>query len=373
MAKKVLITGINGFIGKNLSAVLEKMDGFEVDGFRRNDPVTNLSGKIRSSDVIVHLAGANRPKITEDFYSDNVDFTRFLVDEIIKTKKPLKIIFSSSTQALNENDYGKSKLQAENVIVSAAKSNLVQAFIYRLPNVFGKWGRPNYNSVVATFCYNVSREIPFEIHNPDKEMTLVYIDDVIRSFIADINKKFQPEIDFPNVPSLHEISVAELAEKIRKFHSMRKSLHSPDVSINFVKNLYSTYVSYLDTSDFAYSLPLKKDDRGDLFELIKNEKFGQIFISHTKPGITRGNHFHHTKVEKFCVVRGEAVIRFRKAGEEGVIEYKVSGEAPTVVDIPPGYTHNITNTGNSEMITLFWANEIFNPDKPDTFFDAVEP
>lgn len=364
--KKVVVTGSQGFIGKNLIVRLGRFDELEVVGLHRESSSEDFNSALNDCDLVYHLAGVNRPKEESEFISGNLDYTSQILEVLSKNTKNPTLVVSSSSQAEKENPYGTSKRMAEEAIENSG----VDAVVFRLPGVFGKWSKPNYNSVVSTFCYNVANKKPLEVRDPSFSLPLVYVDDVVESFLKYLGK---PVSGFKRdtVKTVFQTTLGELAEVISSFPENRKTLHAPAVGDTFTKYLYSTYLSYLPESDFSYPMELKVDNRGDLFEWIKSEQFGQIFVSTTKPGITRGNHYHHTKTEKFLVIRGEAVIRFRKLGESKVIEYPVSGEKPTVVDIPTGYTHNITNTGDTELITLFWANEIFDTNRTDTYFEEV--
>jgi len=366
---KIAVTGADGFIGRNLIVHLQNNELFEVRKILKNISSKDLISSLTDVDVVFHLAGVNRPQDEQEFLTGNVFFTEKIVSILKASARPVKFIASSSTQATSDNLYGKSKLDAELVIKSATVGSNIEAIIYRLPGVFGKWSKPNYNTVVATFCYNVANNIPLEISDPNCALSLVYIDDVVEAFIKQIfAEKSIESVYYSYVPTQYHVTLGELAKTIKKFKDSRDTLVAPEIGNLFVKNLYSTYLSFLPTDNFGYSVELKTDNRGDLFEWIKSKDFGQIFISTTKPGITRGNHYHHTKAEKFLTIRGQAEIKFRKIDNEEIITYSVNGENPTVVDIPPGYTHSITNTGNTELITLFWANEIFDINKMDTYF-----
>ena len=366
---KVLVTGSQGFIAKNLVVHLRRMENVEVFGMDRNSDMSAWEKALVQADIIFHLAGANRPPDQTSFKKDNYELTQFIVDKLETRGRTYKIIFSSSTQATLDNPYGKSKKDAEEYIHAHVRNGT--ATIYRLPGVFGKWCKPNYNSVVATYCYNATHHLPLEIRDPDYELKLVYIDDVVRSFISEMTRPVREGIVESKSEMEYAVRLGKLAEIILSFDQNRKTLFLPDVGNSLEKALYSTWLSYLPGNDFSYELELKTDPRGTLFELLKTKSAGQIFLSTTLPGITRGNHFHHTKTEKFVVIQGSGLIQFRSAIGEDLIEYNVSGSRPTVVDIPPGYTHNITNTGNDIMITLFWANEVFDPQNPDTFFEKV--
>jgi UDP-2-acetamido-2,6-beta-L-arabino-hexul-4-ose reductase len=365
----IIVTGSKGFIGTNLLEHLRRMEGVEADGLSRVDVPAVWEKKLDQADIVFHLAGSNRPPDPGEFQKDNHELTRFIVDRLEKNGRPYKLIYSSTIQATQDNPYGKSKKDAEDYIYKHVKKGM--AFIYRLANVFGKWGRPEYNSAVATFCYNSSHNIPIQIRDPEYTMRLVYIDDVVRSFSGLIPKPFSAGTSEMPVTPEYSITLGELATIIRSFRNNRETLFIPDLGDGLIKALYSTWLSYLPAEDFSYDLELKTDPRGSLFELLKSGKGGQIFVSTTYPGITRGNHFHHSKTEKFVVIQGSGRIQFRSVLDDKLIEYDVDGKLPKVVDIPPGYTHNITNTGSDTMITLFWANEVFDPQNPDTFFEKV--
>ena len=366
----VVVTGAGGFIGRNLCTTLDRIDGVEVNRVFSTTQRKEYSPWIKEADVIYHLAGVNRPKDPSEFVTGNTNFTREILEVAAEGGIVPTVVISSTTQAVKDNDYGKSKRAAEELIEEYVSNGKIHGAIYRLPGVFGKWSRPNYNSVVSTFCHNVANELPLEVRDPSFPLPLVYIDDVVQAFLSHLNSRFKGLGTFEVTPIFHT-TLGEIADIISSFPGLRKSLCAPKVGKGLEKRLYSTYLSYLPTDEFSYPMELKKDNRGDLFEWIKSEDFGQIFVSTTKPGITRGNHYHHTKTEKFLVIRGEAEIGLRPIDSDHVITYKVNGSEPTVVDIPTGYTHNITNTGQTELITLFWANEIFDTERPDTYFLEV--
>lgn len=372
LMKNILVTGANGFVGKNLVATLEQLNGINVLTYDLHNTNEELAGFIECADFIFHLAGVNRSKDISDFDAGNRGFTKKLLEMMDATGRRVPILISSSIQADLDNPYGKSKRAAEQLVINWAKKNQIPAYVYRLPNLFGKWCRPNYNSVVATFCYNIARGLPIKINDPAVELTLAYIDDVVLEFINAMNQKpTLTEGDYCKIPYTFKITLQELADKLYSFAESKISLVMPDFKDEFEKYLYATYLSYLPENEFGYELEMKHDNRGWLAEFIKSEHFGQVFISRTKPGITRGNHWHHTKVEKFLVIEGEAVVKFRRIGGEDIIEYPVSGEKLKVVDIPVGYTHSITNIGNTDVITLFWADEIFDSTEPDTYYLEV--
>lgn len=369
--RKIVVTGSEGFIGRNLMARLDRVEDLTIETITLDDTPESYPSKLKNADVVVHLAGVNRPRDVEEFIEGNSNLTKQLLESVDNNKTP-KFIITSSVQAVLDNPYGYSKLEAEGAIEEATKKGAVEGIIYRLPGVFGKWCRPNYNSVVATFCHNIANNLPIEVRDPNFGVTLVYVDDVVTALLNHLERPAEKgKLSRPEISTTFSISLGKLADTLRGFRESRKSLQAPKVGDTLEKCLYSTYLSYLPKTAFSYSMELRSDNRGDLFEWIKSPRFGQIFVSTTKPGITRGNHFHHTKVEKFLVIRGEAIIRLRKIDEAEIIEYPVSGEHPQVVDIPPGYTHNITNTGGGELITLFWANEIFDQERPDTYFLEV--
>jgi UDP-2-acetamido-2,6-beta-L-arabino-hexul-4-ose reductase len=365
----ILVTGPNGFIAKNLLVHLRNIENVQVVGLNRSNDKASWEKQLDKADIVFHLAGTNRPLDPASFQKDNTDLTRFIVDRLEKRESSYRLIFSSSVQVSLNNPYGKSKKDAEDYIRNKVKQGI--AVIYRLPGVFGKWCRPNYNSVVATYCYNDTHDLPLEIRDPDYELKLVYIDDIVRSFISQIQKPAKASVTEAIVEPEFSITLGKLATMIQSFKTNRKSLFIANVGDPLEKALYSTWLTYLPTSDFSYGLELKTDPRGSLFELIKTRNNGQIFISTTQPGITRGNHFHHTKTEKFVVIQGTGRIQLRSVLDEKIIEYDVNGTRPKVVDIPPGYSHNITNIGEDTMITLFWANELFDPQNPDTFYVKV--
>ncbi|MCL6604717.1 MAG: NAD-dependent epimerase/dehydratase family protein [Paenibacillus sp.] len=370
--RTVLITGAYGFIGRNLVASLERIEDIEILKIGSKHSFQELEEYALKADFIFHLAGVNRPVNDEDFTTGNLGYTQQLVELLIANQRKTPIVLTSSIQAENNNPYGISKQAAEDVILDYGKVSGVNIYIYRLPNVFGKWSKPNYNSVVATWCYNISRDIPIQINDPEAVVTLVYIDEVIESFIDVLgNCEIDNESEYTNIPRSFNVKLKDLEVSLMSFKESRNTLVISDLECDFERFLYSTYLSYLPEDEFGYDLEMKTDNRGWLAEFIKTKQSGQVFISRTKPGITRGNHWHHTKVEKFLVIEGEAVIKFRQIEGDKVIDYPVNGQSLRVVDIPPGYTHSITNTGDTDVITLFWANELFNPNKPDTYYLEV--
>ncbi len=367
---KILVTGSQGFIGSNLISFLKRNDDYKIQGFDIENTDDELEKFVCNSDFIFHLAGVNRPDNKDEFRIGNTALTEKIVSILDNYKLNTPILMTSSIQSELENPYGLSKKDAENSLIRYQQKGGI-SYIYRLTNVFGKWCRPNYNSVVATFCYNIAHGKDISISDRNKSINFVYIDDIIDEFLSVLEKgKSEKELFYTIYPA-YDVKLGEVADILYKFHGISDTLCIPDFSNLFVKKLHATYLSYLPDEKISYKLKKYADNRGDLFELIKSEHFGQIFVSTTKPGITRGNHYHHTKNEKFCVIRGDAEIKLKHILKEKIITYNVSGKEPEVVDIPPGYSHSITNVGSTDIITLFWANEIFNENKPDTYFKKV--
>lgn len=368
----ILITGSAGFIGSNLSVALSRREDVTLHKYDVGSPAEMLDEALAVADVVFHLAGINRPQNPEEFKIGNADFIAEICDKLILMGRAPKIVFSSSIQAELDNPYGISKLAAERAIQEYVGKTKSTGVVYRLKNVFGKWCRPNYNSVTATFCHNIVHDLPIQISNPENVVDLTYIDDVVTAFLNEIdNKSDISRFRYAEPLLSHKISLGELAALIKSFHSHRSTLLLPDFSSRFVRALYATYLSYLEPSDLKYTLDIKTDNRGSLAEFIKAPSFGQIFISRTKPGITRGNHFHNTKTEKFMVVQGNAAVRLRNIRNNALTEHRVAGDLYQVVDIPPGYTHSIENIGTEDLVTLFWAGEVFNAATPDTTFLKV--
>lgn len=368
----ILITGSNGFVGKNLVAELKNQGYTSLMLCNRDTPTEELKEFARRADFIYHLAGVNRPQDVSEFETGNTKFTEELIDMLMGRENPPPIMFSSSIQAELTNPYGKSKKQAENQVLDYAKKNNTNVMIYRFPNLFGKWCKPNYNSVVATFCYNFARDIPVQINDKNTVLTLAYIDDVVESLIKLLElKKTKSSSFFYNISPTYNITLGELADLVSSFKKSREDLSITKLSESINKKLYSTYLSYLPEDEFSYSLNMHKDERGSFTEFIRTADRGQMSVNISKPGITKGNHWHHTKNEKFLVVSGNGVIRLRQIDSHHITEYFVSGEKLEVVDIPVGYTHNIENLGNEDMVTLMWVNEPFDPDYPDTYYLEV--
>lgn len=370
--KIALITGADGFIGKNLRAALMRRDDIQILAFDIDNNSEELETYLGQADIVYHLAGINRPKNVEEFEAGNVGLTEQILSVLRCIDSWPVIVFTSSIQAELENPYGISKKRAEDALIRYAKEANGRVHIYRLANVFGKWCKPNYNSVVATFCHNIARDLPITISDSEKEIELVYIDDVVQSFLRILEGHVPiPEDGLCRVEPVYRTKLGQLAEAIRVFRESRHTLLLHDMDDRFIRCLYATYISHLPADSFAYGLTQRIDSRGELAELLKSRHVGQIFVSRTRPGITRGHHYHDTKVEKFIILDGDAVIRFRHVLGGDVIQYRVSGHEFRVVDIPPGYTHSIENVGQDDLLVLFWSNEIFDPAVQDTYPMAV--
>lgn len=371
---KVLVTGAGGFIGQNLTVELEKREGVEVLAFDVDTPLELLEEYCRECDFVYNLAGVNRPEHVEEFMEGNFGFATTLVETLKKYGNTCPIMNASSIQAALENPYGKSKKAGEDMLFAYGKEVGAEIYIYRFPNVFGKWCRPNYNSAVATFCHNIANNLPIQVNDRSTVMNLVYIDDVVEELLQALDRHPHVNLDgYCFVPTVHEITLGEIVTLLYSFRESRNNLMIPDMTENsFEKKLYSTYLSYLPTDNFAYPLVMHEDERGSFTEILKSVNHGQVSINISKPGIVKGNHWHHTKNEKFVVVSGQGLIRFRKHGSEEIIEYHVSGEKLEIVDIPTGYTHSIVNEGDTDLVTLMWCNECFNPGKPDTIYEEVD-
>lgn len=368
--KSVLITGGRGFLGRNLTAHLAERKDCRVKIFDVEDADEGLRKWAVEADVIFHLAGVNRPKDVGEFETGNAGLTERLCQMLREAGRTPKVVFSSSIQAQLDNVYGASKKKAEDALRKFAEQPGACVRIYRLKNLFGKWCRPNYNSVTATFCYNIANDLPITIADPAREIELSYVDDVVAAFVGEIDGTTSGEPG-EGIPA-YRITLGELAGRVQAFHDMRETLIAPNFADWFNRALYATYLSHVKPERREQQLTVRVDERGSLVEFIKSKEFGQIFISRTKPGITRGNHYHHTKAEKFFVVEGDGVIRMRAIEGGPVQEYAVSGREYRVIDIPPGFTHSITNVGSGEMVTLFWSSERFDPNRTDTYYMPVE-
>lgn len=367
----ILVTGANGFIGKNLIAELKNIGIYKIYEFTRESDFTLLENYTKDCDFIFHLAGVNRPKNEQEFMEGNYSFTFQLLELLKKNRNKAPILSTSSTQAELDNPYGRSKKAMEDLLFHHRDETSTAVYLYRLPNVFGKWSKPNYNSVVATFCHNIARDEDIQIHNANAELTLCYIDDVLAEFIRAL--KGSPTLcgDYCIVPITHQIKLSQLASILKDFKDSRKNLSIAHMEDPLTKKLYSTYLSFLPIDQFSYDLKMNIDSRGSFTEFLRTQDRGQVSVNVSKPGITKGNHWHHTKNEKFLVVSGEGLIRFRGLDSEDIIEYRVNGEKLQVVDVPTGYTHSIVNVGETDLVTIMWVNECFDPVKPDTYYLEV--
>ena len=381
---KILVTGARGFVGRNLVSQLHNIrDGkacnyaisreritvyeYDID----SDP-SELDVYCRQADFVFNLAGVNRPKDQSEFMKGNFGFTSTLLDTLKKYENTCPVMISSSTQAALDNPYGESKRAGEQLLFDYSKETGAKVLVYRFPNVFGKWCRPNYNSAVATFCNNIAHDLPIQVNDPSVVMTLVYVDDVVDELIAALSGKEHQKSDYCEVPMVHTITLGSIVELIKSFRQMPENLDIPDLSDAFTKKLYSTYLSYLPTERFCYPLKMNVDERGSFTEVIRTVDRGQFSVNISKPGITKGQHWHHTKNEKFVVVSGHGLIQLRKIGTEEIINFEVSGEKIKVVEMIPGYTHNIINLSETEdLVTFMWCNECFDPERPDTYFEKV--
>lgn len=368
---KILVTGAKGFIGKNLIAELRNKKHDDIFEYDRDTDPSLLDRFCKEADFVFHLAGVNRPKEQSEFMEGNFGFTSDLLNSLKKHNNTCPVMISSSIQAELDNPYGESKKAGEDLLFSYGDETGAKVLVYRFPNVFGKWCKPNYNSAVATFCHNIAHDMPIQVNDPSVVMILVYIDDVVNELINALERKENKVGEFCEVPVVHTITLGEIVDLIYSFKNSREDRSVPNMSNKFAKKLYSTYLSYLPEDKFSYGLKMNVDQRGSFTEFIKTPDRGQVSVNISKPGITKGNHWHHTKNEKFLVVSGKGVIRFRKIDSDEVIEYFVSGDKMEVVDIPTGYTHNIENLGDADMVTIMWANESFDPEKPDTYYLEV--
>lgn len=362
---KILVTGSEGFIARNLIVHLRQNKKIQLYLFSKKDSINILWSYLKEVDFIYHLAGVNRPQNHEEFYTGNRDFTKQIVRFLQKEKRNPTILFSSSIQVNLNNDYGRSKLEAEKILMEYSIQCLAKVYIFRLPNVFGKWSNPNYNSVIATWCNNIANGLSIKIDNVETEISLVYIDDVVESFLnllQNENSKIFHDID-----RIHKKNLKQIKNLLHQFKENRETLLMPEVGSGFERALYATYLSYLPKGNFSYPLQGHNDERGTFYEIIKTINNGQFSISTTAPGIKRGDHFHHTKNEKFLVVKGSALIEFKHILEDEIIRYQVSDRKMEIVETIPGYAHNIKNIGDEDMILLVWANENYDHDNSDTY------
>ncbi|WP_285946331.1 NAD-dependent epimerase/dehydratase family protein [Thomasclavelia cocleata] len=380
---KILITGANGFVGKNLVSTLKNIkdgkdkthniDIEDIYSYDVDNTIEDLRKYTSDCDFVFHLAGINRPKDVSEFYEGNATFTEALCSLLEEHDNKSPILISSSIQASRDNDYGKSKKEGEEYLLNHGKKMDSKVYVYRLANLFGKWCRPNYNSVTATWCYNVANEKDIQINDPNVELPLCYIDDVVNEFLNALEgHPTACKEGIYEVHPVHHVKLGELANIIKSFKESRGTLNVPDMKEGSLeKKLYSTYLSYLPKDKFSYPLKMNIDQRGSFTEFLKTEEYGQVSVNVSKPGITKGQHWHHSKNEKFLVVSGKGLIQFRDIYSDKIIEYYVSGDKLEVIDIPTGYTHNIINIGESDMVTIMWANEKFDPEHPDTYYEEV--
>lgn len=369
--KSIVITGANGFVGKNLKFDLKQTTDYQILEISRDTSIEDRNEYLAQADCIVHLAGVNRPEHDSEFYEGNVSLLQEMLDIVKDNSNKPSIILSSSIQAKADNLYGKSKNEAESLLNNFSNAYGNKVYIYQFPNLFGKWCKPNYNSVIATFCHNIANNKEIKVNDRDIMLSLNYIDDVIQEIKRAIEDKPTIIDNKVKVPNVYKKSLGQISDLIISFKETREKRLLPKLDDPFEKALYSTYLSYLPKSEFSYPLKMNVDERGSFTEFLKTPDRGQVSVNISKPGIVKGNHWHHTKNEKFLVVSGEGVIRFRQPSSKEVIEYFVSGDKLEVVDIPVGYTHNIENLGNENMVTIMWVNEMFNPENPDTYFLEV--
>lgn len=381
---KILVTGAQGFVGRNLVSQLhnirdgkaycygiagEELTIYEYD--MGSDPA-ELDVYCKQADFVFNLAGVNRPRDASEFMKGNFGFASTLLDTLKKHGNVCPVMISSSTQAALDNPYGESKRAGERVLFEYSKETGAKVLVYRFPNVFGKWCRPNYNSAVATFCNNIAHDLPIQVNDPSVVMNLVYIDDVVDELISALSGKEHRNGDYCEVPVVYTITLGGIVELIKSFRQMSDTLSVPDLSDAFAKKLYSTYLSFLPQRRFSYPLKMNVDGRGSFTEIIRTADRGQFSVNISKPGITKGQHWHHTKNEKFVVVSGHGLIQLRKIGTEEVVNFEVSGEKIEVVEMIPGYTHNIVNLSETEdLVTFMWCNECFDTEHPDTYFEKV--
>lgn len=382
---KILVTGAKGFVGRNLCAQLNNIKSGKAKWYKvpaddilvyeydiDSDPA-ELEVYCKNADFVFNLAGVNRPQDPKEFMEGNFGFASTLLDTLKKYENRCPVMISSSIQAELDNPYGESKRAGEQLMFDYSSETGAKVLVYRFPNLFGKWCRPNYNSVVATFCHNIANDLPIQVNDPNVTLRLCYIDDVVDELIAALTGDEHREGKYCYVPVVHEVKLGEIVDLLNKFKEMPKTLGVPTVSDGFEKALYSTFLSYFPKEKFIYPVKMNIDPRGSYTELIRSQHNGQFAVNISKPGITKGQHWHHTKNEKFVVVHGHGLIQLRKLGTEEIIEFEVSGDNIQVVEMIPGYTHNIINLSQTEdLVTFMWANECFDPNRPDTYFEPVK-
>lgn len=379
----ILVTGARGFVGRNIVSQLRNIQSGKATNYDLSSDIvvyeydmdstpSELETYCRQADFVFNLAGVNRPKEQSEFMEGNFGFASTLLTTLKKYGNACPVMISSSIQAAQDNPYGKSKRAGEQLMFDYSKETGAKVLVYRFPNVFGKWCRPNYNSAVATFCNNIAHDLPITVNDPSLVMNLVYIDDVVDELIGALCGNEHRNGDYCEVPVVHTVTLGGIVEQIRSFREMPLNLGIPNLGDAFTKKLYSTYLSYLPKEKFSYPLKMNVDDRGSFTEIIRTADRGQFSVNISKPGITKGQHWHHTKNEKFVVVSGHGLIQLRKIGTEEVVNFEVSGEKIEVVEMIPGYTHNIINLSDTEdLVTFMWCNECFDPERPDTYFEKV--
>lgn len=379
MTRRVLVTGADGFIAQNFELALRPRRDVEFVGFRRGDGTAALHDMVRQADMVFHLAGANRPSDESDFKRDNAELTEVVADAVRAavehTGRKIALVLSSSTKAADAGPYGSSKLRSERLTLAASEAGGFPAFVFRLPNVFGKWARPNYNSAVATFCHNIARDLPIVVHDPLAPLQLLYVDDLVATFIGLLDG-VEPAVDrhgSAQAGPVYETTVGEVAAILRSFRESRESLTVGPVGCGLTRALYATYTSYLPREAFSYPITAHEDPRGVFAEMLRTETSGQFSFFTAHPGVTRGSHYHNSKTEKFLVVKGKARFGFRHMRTNEVRYVETDESELRIVDTVPGWTHDITNIGDDLLIALLWANELFDPAAPDTFASKVDP
>lgn len=369
-ALSVVVTGADGFIGKNLILKMEAEGGFELRPITRQSSAAHIAAALVDADFVIHLAGVNRPVDVAAFAEGNHRATEALIALIEAGGRPIPVAFASTSRAVEDTPYGRSKKAAEDALSAYAARTGAAVHLLRLTNVFGKWARPNYNSAVATFCHNVARNLPVTVHDPAAPLSLIYIDDVVDALIALATTR--PAVSgLLDVGPVYSTTVGEVASLIQRFHSDRAEGLIESVGVGLTRALYATYVAALPTTDFSYPLVAHTDPRGSFVEMLKTRTAGQFSYFTAHPGVTRGGHYHHTKTEKFLVLCGHAHFRFRHMITGEVHEVRTSGSEPVIVETIPGWTHDITNSGDETLVVMLWANEIFDRDRPDTIAEKV--
>lgn len=364
---RIAITGADGFIGRNLSVRLGELER-DVLPLTRDSTREDWFRTVAQADAVIHLAGSNRPDDPAEFMEVNAASAELLAEAVEASERSIPVLYASSTRAGDDSEYGRSKLLGEEQLRRLAGSG-VPVFIFRLCNVFGKWARPNYNSAVATFCHNIARDLPIEVHDPSAPLRLVYIDDVVDAFIDTLDNAYSGGL--VDVQPVYETTVGAVADTIMRFRSDRADNLIDQVGVGLKRALYATYVSALPPSEFSYEIASHRDPRGAFSEILKTRASGQFSYFTALPGVTRGGHYHHTKTEKFLIVHGEALFRFRHIVSGATHEVRTSGGTPVIVETVPGWTHDVTNVGDDIMISVLWANELFEPARPDTIASKV--